>query len=204
MGKKIPLDFWGELCLMKVRKQKHLIHKGDWDIIIILDACRYDYFKEEYKNFLSGELKKAHSPGSNTYTWLRLVFNKWYNITLYSAHPALNSLGIERAGYKALPHFRKIVDIWNKGWVKELSTVPSEEVNKTVLEDVKRGALKGKNIIWYMQPHAPWIGNTKLTGFGKGWNDKGWNNLETGSGKQEISSATILLQILFPSRRYPE
>ena len=84
----------------------------------------------------------------------------------------MNSLGIERSGYKASPHFRKIVDIWKKGWVEELSTVPPEEVNKVVLKDITKGLFKGRNIIWYMQPHAPWIGKTKLTGFGEGWDDK--------------------------------
>ena len=189
----LKLFIW--LSLKRPEKQERLIHEGNWDNLVILDACRYDYFENEYGNFLNGKLKPIYSPSSNTYSWLRKVFNGWHNVTIYSAHPALNSLGIERGGYRALPHFRKIVDIWDRGWDEKLSTVPSEEVNKAVLEDINRGAFKGKNIIWYIQPHFPWIGKTKLTAFSRDWNDKDlvwqiWEKIRKGEiAKEKLREA---------------
>lgn len=32
----------------RLRSQKRLIHETDWDTLIVLDACRYGYFKEVY------------------------------------------------------------------------------------------------------------------------------------------------------------
>jgi len=148
----------------KLEKQEHLIDRGDWDNLIVLDACRYDYLEEEYGNFLSGTLKCVCSPASDTYSWLSINFNKWRNITVYSAHPVLNSFGVERGGYRALPNFKRIVDVWRWGWDEGLSTVPPNEVDKAVIDDIKKGVFRGRNIIWYMQPHAPYIGETKLDG----------------------------------------
>ena len=43
------------------------ILKEDWDFLIILDACRYDYFKGGYNKYIKeGNLKKAVSPGIHT------------------------------------------------------------------------------------------------------------------------------------------
>jgi len=42
----------------------------EWDFLIILDACRYDYFKEIYKNYLDGgNSMKAISPAIETIEW---------------------------------------------------------------------------------------------------------------------------------------
>jgi hypothetical protein len=161
-----------ELALKNHEKQEHLIHGTSWDNLIILDACRYDYFEREYDRFIEGELRKVRSPASNTYTWLKRVFNKRHDVTVYGSHPVLNSLGIRRYGYTAQPHFKRIVDVWKWGWDKSLGTVPPGEVNKSVLADIKSGSFRGRNIIWYMQPHAPWIGETRLTEYSEGWDDK--------------------------------
>ena len=40
-----------------MEQQKELIHNTKWNLLIILDACRYDYFKEECK--IKGKLKKV-------------------------------------------------------------------------------------------------------------------------------------------------
>ena len=64
----------------------------DWDVIIILDACRYDYFKKTYPKFLKGKLKKVQSIASNTPGWLKKTFKDIYkNIVYVSANPHINS-----------------------------------------------------------------------------------------------------------------
>jgi hypothetical protein len=155
-----------------IPEQLNLLRREPWQTLIVLDACRYDYFAEEVGAYLEGELSRAWSPGYDTYSWLGVVFSGEHSVTVYSAHPALNSLGVPRGGYLAKPHFARIVDIWRDGWASELSTVPPEAVNRVVLRDVEMGRFVGRNIVWYMQPHAPWIGETKITGFARDWNDK--------------------------------
>ena len=166
---------WGSYATRGLENQKRLVQKGYWDTLIILDACRYDYFEQEYASFIGkGKLRKLKSPASWTYAWLSEVFGGEYeDITVYSAHPGLNSKGIGRhMGYVGSKHFKKIIDVWDFGWDSKLGTVHPKTLTEAVLEDVSSGDFKGRNIIWYVQPHSPWIGETRLGGSRRDWNDK--------------------------------
>lgn len=125
--------------------------------LVILDACRYDLFSKIYNKYFDGRLIKVRSVGSNTYEWLPKVFPllKSRQVTIFSAHPAISSIGVEYRGFRAIDYILRenIVDVWKDGWNEELNTVLPWEVNKMVL---KRG-LSDRNIIWYVQPHFPWI-----------------------------------------------
>jgi len=129
-----------------------------WDNLIILDACRYDYFEREYPSFLEGELEKVTSPASCTIDWLKITWKGYYDLTYVSGFPSVNSKGIPRMGYKATDHFSKIIDAWDFGWDDELGTIPPWKINEAVLNKTNRINL----IIHYMQPHQPYIGETKI------------------------------------------
>lgn len=42
------------------------VMREEWDYLIILDACRYDYFAAIWENYFDGELEKRVSLGSGT------------------------------------------------------------------------------------------------------------------------------------------
>jgi len=135
------------------------IRRFKWDNLIVLDACRYDFFSKLYEAYLKGKLIKAISPATCTIEWLKETWNGYYDVTYISANPIVNSAGIPRLGYTAAEHFKRIVDVWNFGWDEELGTVPPQQVNiATVSLPVKKGL-----IIHYMQPHQPYIGETRIT-----------------------------------------
>ena len=54
-----------------------------WDYLIILDACRYDYFESLHKDFFGGELEKRISLGSNTIEWCLESFKGYYLDVIY-------------------------------------------------------------------------------------------------------------------------
>ena len=54
-----------------------------WDYLIILDACRYDYFESLYKEFFDGDLEKRISLGSNTIEWCLESFKGYYPDVIY-------------------------------------------------------------------------------------------------------------------------
>jgi len=143
-------------------EQKKLLSRERWDVLVVLDACRYDYFYEEYEDFLNGELIKAYSPASSTTPWLKKVFNGFYtDIKIFSATPWLNSKGVEVFGYNPIDHFpsKNIADLWDYKWNEYLRTVHPKDIVEEVLnstEDSKR------KIIWFMQPHSPWIGKPRI------------------------------------------
>jgi len=66
-------------------EQKELVLNTDWDILIVIDACRYDYFKKYYKEiFNNGKLEKVTSPAVWTFGWLVEIFGGkvWDDIVL--------------------------------------------------------------------------------------------------------------------------
>ncbi|ARN57109.1 hypothetical protein STSP1_01504 [Sedimentisphaera salicampi] len=139
---------------MQVRELRVLEEK--WDYLIILDACRYDYFEKYYKFFLPGELEKRRTPASNTPRWRDANFPDYYEDVVYiSASPMMSTEG-EVYGYNAKDHFRHIHEVWKELWDNNLGTVaPIPLVNKA-LEII--GDYSGKKfIIHLLQPHAPYI-----------------------------------------------
>ncbi|HEC65572.1 MAG TPA: hypothetical protein ENI23_09770 [bacterium] len=144
------------------------IVEEDWDNLIILDACRFDFFEKVYKDYLDGTLEKRISKGSNTGEWLVKTFPDKYDYVYISANPYINSRGIPlnkcRLEYKnyswnAVEHFSKIIDVWDFGWSKEIKTVHPRNVNIAYLSNI----YKKKTIIHYMQPHYPYISYKKET-----------------------------------------
>lgn len=126
--------------------------------LIILDACRLDYFMMVYRNYLpEGNLIGAWSPASETLGWLKAVFTGRYDLVYVSANAFVNSKA-EVRGFDARRHFSIIVDVWDWGWDEFLGTVPPWEVNKAALKYIYP-----RMVVHYVQPHGPWIGEPKLT-----------------------------------------
>jgi hypothetical protein len=141
------------------------IGHDNWDVLIFLDACRYDIFKQVYKDIIGGNLDKAISPARHTLEYFEKVFPDVYEDIVYvSANALLNSKGvvydIGDNSYDARKHFNKVIDVWEVGWDKKLKTVHPKEVNKhaTVAFCIYP---KKKVILHYVQPHAPYIYHKK-------------------------------------------
>lgn len=142
-----------------ISDQEELIRRRHWDNLIILDACRYDYFEQAYEDHIEGDLKKVESPvsprtGYATSDWCKKVFTQeWIDIVYFSSTPRVNSQS-EVDGFSGSEKFGRIIDIWESGWDKEIGTVRPTKINDAVLsEDL------GKNqIIHYLQPHFPYLG----------------------------------------------
>ena len=154
--------------------QKHKIDellKEEKFNIIILDACRFDYFKDEYEDFLSGDLKKVWSAGRDTFEYIKNIWPSYYDITYISGATPINSVVDESFlkgklrnlydGYIPKRHVKEIIDVWNHGWDHSLGTVPPKEVTDAALKYSNRKRL----VIHYFQPHAPYIGSHKLLGY---------------------------------------
>lgn len=130
----------------------------DWNNLVILDACRYDYFKEVYSDYLGGTLEKVISPAFETTQWLTETFGrkKHKDIVYISANPYVNSYGVEADRFDARGKFYKTIDVWNWGWDEELKTVHPKTVTRAARR--ARALYPGKRlVVHYMQPHYPFI-----------------------------------------------
>jgi len=121
----------------------------DWDNLIILDACRYDMFKDVNK--LEGELGFIYSKGSSTGHFLQDNFKEIsYLDTVYvTGNPLVNHFVPQS--------FHKIIPVWKDGWHEPYQTILPE----TMVDYSKKAIqqhLDKRFIFHFMQPHFPFIG----------------------------------------------
>lgn len=133
----------------------------DWDTLIVLDACRYDMFKQI--NRIDGKLTAVESKGSMTSEWLRAnIDGRNLLDTVYvTANPQL-----ERNRKNWDVEFHDIINVWlNEGWDEETGTVLADTMNQVAIEANQQFPNK-RLVIHYMQPHYPFV--TTDTDFDKG------------------------------------
>jgi len=126
------------------------IMKEDWDMLVILDGCRYDLFKNNHE--LMGNLSYRTSKGSESSEFIETNFTENHHDTVYVT---------------ANPYAREIPEgtfhaMWNlleTDWDSNLQTVPPDAVSRKLIEACHEFPKK-RLIGHFMQPHYPFIGKT--------------------------------------------
>lgn len=127
----------------------------DWDVLIVLDACRYDAFKEHAS--LPGHLEAVRSRGSVTPEWIR-------------ANVAGRNL-TDTVCVAANGHYIKLADELDARWHAFEAVVEDELADAEgsllvaspgAVTERARAALKQyprkRIVIHYVQPHTPYLG----------------------------------------------
>jgi len=128
------------------------IMEQDWDNLIILDACRYDIFKEE--NHIEGELNKVLSKGSHSEEFIDHNFHGQHHDTVYvSSNSWASKLRNKNVFYKVAYTYSRDYDNKTRH-EKHQSFDPSRvlEIGNANYNESKRF------ILHFMQPHAPYWG----------------------------------------------
>jgi hypothetical protein len=152
--------------------QSELIHSRDWDILFIIDACRYDIFKAIYKDVFGerGTLIETSSPTTFSLGWFIETFHDKpkLDVCFIACDYEVNSKGIsnkkiyDRGKRKKYGHvkfdardcFSEIIDLWDFGLDKELGVVTPERLCEEVSQQVKLG----KRVIGnFWQVHDPYL-----------------------------------------------
>lgn len=148
--------------------QKELIHTVDWDLLIILDACRADFF--ERLNTIPGKFRKVTSAGSCTIEWVSQTFTEFYPDILYiSSVPfvAFNYRPKVHGDFRPMDHFGLVRDLWMDKFDDHLQTVPPVEVVRAA-QEIRQRAPNRRVVAHFIQPHPPMIGQPPFTLFD--WN----------------------------------
>lgn len=124
--------------------------KEDWDNLIILDACRFDFFQRQCE--IQGRLEKKISPGKRSWEFMTESFvGREFHDTIYiTANPHSQKLP-ENTFFKT----NYLIDQWND----DIGTVlPSDAISaaKKALQEHPEKRL----IVHFMQPHRPYLGPT--------------------------------------------
>ena len=122
----------------------------DWDTLVILDACRYDYFEEQ--NTIEGSLDRVVSRGSNSWPYMQGNFaGRTLHETVYvTANPHARKLDDD-----VFYAMETVLDRWDD----EVGTVQPADVVDAALEAHESYPDK-RLIVHFMQPHRPYIGPT--------------------------------------------
>lgn len=123
----------------------------DWDVMLLLDACRADMFDRIAD--LHGRQETRESRGASTIEWLRgNVRGRDLTDTVYvTANPQL-AWNREQIA----PRFHKEINLWDEEWNHDHNTVLPEDVTDRAVETAE--AYPDKRIlVHYMQPHFPFL-----------------------------------------------
>lgn len=120
------------------------IEDSEWDVLVILDACRYDTLAAVVD---CAVVERAISPASATPGFLKRAnaANLFDGTTYLSANPQTDPHP---------PGAEHVVDLYETEWDTELSTVPPE----AVYEEAKHRLQSGDRVVAHtLQPHYPHI-----------------------------------------------
>jgi hypothetical protein len=173
----------------KVTKEEEVdIFEQDWDNLIIIDACRQDFWEQE-----TGLKGSRVSKGSATIEYIEKNFSEgdFSDYVYVSANPQFSDWKFEKlTGRAPEDTFHSIFKTFNTDWDEEKNTVLPEDTIQDALTAQKLFPDK-KIIVHFLPPHYPFI-RKPLTkgGIGPdlpGRSDSAWNLAESG----ELSQSTV-------------
>lgn len=126
-----------------------------WDVLIVLDACREDLFREVVDTDRFESYDSRYTAGSATVEWAEKNFSgQAMTDTVYVAGNPVASRGVQTA-------FHSFVEVWRESFDSVLGTVPPEPVTAAALE-ANREHPEKRLVVHYLQPHYPFLGYPEL------------------------------------------
>jgi predicted component of type VI protein secretion system len=166
------------------------IFDDEWDLLVVLDGCRYDLLSEVVDTYdFLGDLDSRRSLNSVTRLWMEANFSPKYEEemgdTFYISGNPFTKDKIDEAS------FYGVTEVWKRAWV-EPGTVPPRAITDATIR-AGRESNPERIIAHYMQPHCPFIPapdicQTKdVERFGAQSAGDVWDNLQRGEvNKQKV------------------
>ncbi len=170
------IDRLGGYTRPRLTDQRSLIERRDWNVLVILDACRYDAYLMSRERPHWGRLKPVYSPASITPHWLVRTWlgGDWRDTIYISGNIFANkSIGAMKHlhryfRYRLADKFLDIVEVWRNS-DPDTGAVPPERVYRAYRMVRTRMRLRGlrlgrdyRLVIHFMQPHTPYLATPRL------------------------------------------
>lgn len=156
------------------------IFEEDWDNLVILDSCRFDYFKEAKQTHnLPGRLEHRTSRGSQTPEWLKANFDgKTLHDTVYvSASVIPYHVGVEnfqdgtpfQQKYSFKLDVHDLVNLWEDPPTEAIEVYNESRIADYVIPadvtanraiKIQENYPNKRMIIHIVPPHLPYLGPT--------------------------------------------
>ena len=163
------------------------IFAREWDLLVILDACRFDLLSEvastnEYL-FLT-DVDTFRSLDSTTQAWMARNFTADHRTEMrHTAYVCGNPFSADELNAEA---FALLDEVWKYGWDDELGTLPPRAITDRTIA-AGRNRNPDRIIAHYMQPHNPFVGgeNPRQRKSIRKWGEEStpdiWRQLEDGT-----------------------
>lgn len=158
------------------------IWEANWDICVVLDACRWDLVPEVECPFMdeSWEYSVASSSGE----WIPKTFHgrDTSDVAYVTANPYSKELLDEQ-------DFRLLDEVWEYGFDDEIRTIPADVVTDQAIRAWREDS-PDRMIVHYMQPHHPFVPKPMDEGiprheFGQQPWDNVWHKLRKGEANRD-------------------
>ena len=162
----------------------------EWDVLLVLDACRIDLMRDVLNDLDIGwKVNELESVDTMTGYWMEKTFipeheNKMEDTIYICSNPHSESLLSEA-------DFHILDEIWKYSWDINTGTVLPEDVTDKAIR-MRREYPNKKMLVHYMQPHNPFISDLELNTKSKGKNDAiqhegldAWDRLKRGDLKDK-------------------
>ncbi len=135
------------------------IFDREWDLLIVIDACRYDLFESVASEYgYIDTVDSIQSVQSNTKEWMRETFlntdEDLSDIAYICGNPFSREM-LQGSG------FTRLDEVWEYGWDGELGTLPPRAVTDRTIS-AGREQSSERIIAHYMQPHCPFVGGNPM------------------------------------------
>jgi|GEM_PF-131745 len=184
--------WWAYARFNKYQDQQSLIDQfteGEEFVLVVLDACRFDYFEQNVSEFIPGDLQKVWSPANRTPTWVPAVWCGNHDLTYISSNVYVGDYEYEKNGIEfcADSHIKDIVEAWKFAWDAELTTVEPDTMTDLALKDAAKPG-PTRLVVHYLQPHEPYIGESGFQSWLQEVPDVSRNKIDESEKEQFLQS----------------
>lgn len=146
-------------CSLFGDRQGDNIYEDDWDVLLILDACRVDLLQE-----VSGEypfldvIETRRSVGSTSAEWMDNTFTaKHQDAVANTIYVTGNPFSGDHASSE---DFAAVDEVWRNEWDETAETIRPRPLTDRAIARWRSQADADRMIVHYMQPHYPFIGSS--------------------------------------------
>jgi hypothetical protein len=155
----------------------HVFDK-DWDVLLILDACRWDLMEsvEDEWNFFDCD-ETIWSVGSSSPEWIQKTFDEPRDVSYITGNP----FSAEVLDTNNVSH---LDEVWADTWSEEHETILPESLTDRAISHW-RNDQPNQMVVHYMQPHYPFVpspiaSGIELDSFGEMQSKDVWEALRHG------------------------
>jgi len=129
------------------------VYGRDWDVLVVLDACRADLFASVAPEFDPVEtVESMRSVGSSSSEWLEST----YDDPAHAAQTVMVTGNTWTDRYLNAGEFDALDEVWKYAWDDEHDTVPPSAITDRAVAHARERDPE-RLVVHYMQPHHPFI-----------------------------------------------